>query len=32
MNKNVIAVGGLGGSGTRLVAEILSQSGVFIGG
>lgn len=31
MNKNVIAVGGLGGSGTRLVAEILSQSGIFIG-
>lgn len=29
--KNIYAIGGLGGSGTRAVAEILAQAGVFIG-
>ncbi len=29
--SNCVAIGGTGGSGTRLIAEICKQSGVFIG-
>jgi len=29
--KSIIAIGGLGGSGTRVVAEIVKESGYFIG-
>ncbi len=31
MHEKIIAIGGLGGSGTRLVADILLKSGVFLG-
>lgn len=31
MEREVISVGGLGGSGTRVIAEILIQLGVFMG-
>lgn len=31
MNKKIAAIGGLGGSGSRLVAKILAQAGVFMG-
>lgn len=31
MDKKVIAIGALGGSGTRAVAKIVKESGVFIG-
>lgn len=29
--RNVISIGGLGGSGTRVVAEILMESGIYFG-
>lgn len=31
MNDNVIAIGALGGSGTRICAQILIELGVFMG-
>ena len=31
MSRNPIVIGGVGGSGTRVVAELCSQSGVFLG-
>lgn len=31
MSKNIISIGGIGGSGTRVIAEILRESGYFMG-
>ncbi|MEM9546795.1 MAG: sulfotransferase [Bacteroidota bacterium] len=31
MNKKIISIGALGGSGTRAIAEVLIQAGVFMG-
>ena len=31
MNKKIIAVGALGGSGTRAIAQVLIQAGIFMG-
>lgn len=30
-NKNIISIGGVGGSGTRVIAQILRESGYFMG-